>query len=246
MAMKQRIEVAKRGSERLSGAMDWYREHWGNFEANLAFLEKTGLLDRPATILDIGCHRGGLLRSIAARGHRAFGCDIEELHVRICAQHIAACVADGQRLPFRNGSFDIVMTFDVFEHLPDSDAHLAEVKRVLRRGGCYVMQTPNKWTNMIFHALIWGRTYGIRRALDFLKPPEHCSLHNFWRLRDRLERHGFAVQYYDVPVVNEHFRNKVRRYAGSLGVAALNIYNPDRLPLWLRTNFYLVARLGAL
>jgi SAM-dependent methyltransferase len=244
MTMKSRLELTESESLSRAGAMDPHREHWGNFEANLVFLDRTGLLGYPATICEIGCHRGRLLRFLASQRHQVVGCDLEEPHVRICAQHVPVCVADGQFLPFRDGTFDIVMTFDVFEHMPDSNAHLTEVKRVLRRGGCYVMQTPNKWTNMVFHALICARGFGIRRAFDFLKPPGHCSLHNFWQLRDRLERHGFAVRYYDVPVVNEHFRNKLRRYAGPLGIAALSIYNPDRFPLWLRTNFYLVARLS--
>jgi hypothetical protein len=57
----------------------------------------------------------------------------------------------------------------------------------------------------------------------------------------RFRRNGFAVRFHAVPVVNDHFRAKLRRYAGRPAVAALRLYDPDRLPLWLRTNFYLVA-----
>jgi hypothetical protein len=44
-------------------------------------------------------------------------------------------------------------------------------------------------------------------------------------------------------VVNRFFRQKVRRHLGWPGLAALAIANPDRLPLALRTNLYVVATL---
>jgi hypothetical protein len=45
-----------------------------------------------------------------------------------------------------------------------------------------------------------------------------------------------------VPVVNDFFRAKVRRYAGWPGTLALKAINPDRLPLRFRTNLYVQAK----
>jgi SAM-dependent methyltransferase len=48
-----------------------------------------------------------------------------------------------QRLPFEDGSFDVVLMTEVLEHL-DSHFHVvAEVSRVVRRGGFFVFSTPN-------------------------------------------------------------------------------------------------------
>lgn len=47
--------------------------------------------------------------------------------------HTACC--DATRLPFSDGSFDIVFGHAVLHHLPDLDASLAEMRRVLRPGG---------------------------------------------------------------------------------------------------------------
>ena len=140
----------------------------------------------------------------------------------------------GTALPFSDASFDIVLSFDVFEHIPDSDAHLREVHRVLRAGGLYLLQTPNKWLNVAFETLRW-RSFTKFRA-------DHCSLHTPAQLRRRLESHGFAATFHDVAVVNDFFKGKVRRHLGPLGVAALAIVNPDRLPMAWRTNLYVEAR----
>ncbi len=50
----------------------------------------------------------------------------------------------GHTLPFPDASFDVVISFDVFEHIAESDAHLREVGRVLVPGGRYLLQTPEQ------------------------------------------------------------------------------------------------------
>src|SRR5204862_28555 len=61
------------------------------------------------------------------------------------------------------------------------------------------------------------------------------------RNRRRLLANGFSPRFFDVPVVNEFFKAKVRRYLGLPGIAAIAVLNPDRLPIELRTNLYVVA-----
>ena len=67
---------------------------------------------------------------------------------------------------------------------------------------------------------------------------DHCALHSYWELRRRFERHGFKLTFVSVPVVNDYFRAKMREYLGALGRALLRVLNPDRFPMFMRTNFY--------
>jgi SAM-dependent methyltransferase len=231
------------GSESLN-RYDWEKAYWGNNLAAVSFLDATGLLSAPRRILDIGCGKGYLLRHLADGGHVVTGIDQNPDAIAECGSGLDVRQASATELPFPDGSFEIVLSFDVFEHIQDSDRHLNEVRRVLGGRGHYLIGTPNKWTNIPFETLRHFRKAGIHHAFDFLQPGEHCALHSYRQLRRRLEKHGFSVKFYDVPVVNDFFREKIERFAGPLGLMALKVINPDRLPLPLRTNFFVAAELA--
>ena len=212
-------------------------DRFGNLEANVRFIEGAGLLRDAVRVLEIGSGRGALLADLRARGVHAVGIEPNaELAADALARVPRLPVArmSGDRLGFPDATFDVVLSFDVFEHIADSDAHLAEVHRVLRPGGVYALQTPNKWTNSVFETIRW-------RSLTAWKI-DHCALHSLEELRRRLRKHGFEPSFADVPVVNDFFREKLRRYVGPAGPAVLRIVNPDRWPQKFRTNFYVVAR----
>jgi len=55
-------------------------------------------------------------------------------------------IGDVQILPFKANSFDLIVTVDVMEHIPDDRATFAEYARVLRPGGRLLMHTPRDRT----------------------------------------------------------------------------------------------------
>ena len=211
-------------------------QQFGNAEANLRFLDATGALSPGVEVLEIGTGTGGMLRALLDRQIRATGVEINPALIaesRKWHGELPVHQVTGVDLPFPDASFDRVLSFDVFEHIRDSDAHLREVARVLRPGGRYLVQTPSKWPNTVFETIRWR---SLTRWRD-----DHCALHTPAQLRRRLEAHGFAARFYDVPVVNEFFRTKVRRHLGWAGAMALTLANPDRLPVGWRTNLYVEA-----
>jgi len=52
-------------------------------------------------------------------------------------------LGDGMKLPFKDGSFDIIFSGDMYEHLPRDNSVLLEWRRVLKPGGLLVIATPN-------------------------------------------------------------------------------------------------------
>jgi SAM-dependent methyltransferase len=213
------------------------RDDFGPFESNIQFVGQTGVLSRAAKILEIGSGKGRLLSHFFKQGYDIRGVEINREYIAASRElfgELPVSAVDSERLPAAAESMDIVMSFDVFEHIPDTDSHLREVHRVLKPGGYYLFQTPNKWTNAVFETFRW-------KSFTAWKV-QHCSLHSFRELRKRCEQHGFSVAFHDVPLVNDFFRFKVEAYLGKPGLLLIKVINPDSLPLWLRTNFFVTAR----
>jgi SAM-dependent methyltransferase len=213
------------------------RSDYGNFDSNVLFIERTGVLAPGARILEIGSGKGRLLRHLLQRGCDIRGVEADTSSIaasRGLYGELPLSAVDTVALPETDGSLDIVLSFDVLEHIPDTDGHLREVRRVLKPGGWYLLQTPNKWTNALFETIRW-------KSLTAWKI-EHCSLHSYGQIKRRFARHGFTVEFYDIPLVTDFFRLKVEAYLGKFGLLLLKAVNLDALPLALRTNFYIKAR----
>ena len=60
-------------------------------------------------------------------------------------------------LPFPDGSFDTVLSFQVFEHVTNVDHYLGEIRRVLVPGGTLVLVTPDRSTRLLPLQRPWNR-----------------------------------------------------------------------------------------
>ena len=104
-------------------------------------------------VLDLGCGIGNILIALAERvefSHRPVGVDVSPDLIRIGEREIAQAglrdriqlqVSPATRLPFEDGSFDVVLTSHVLKHLDDEAllASFREVARILRPGGRFLL-----------------------------------------------------------------------------------------------------------
>jgi len=60
---------------------------------------------------------------------------------------------DGRQLPFRDGSFDVVFSNSVIEHVGDRDSQRRFAREVMRVGRSWWVQTPNRWFPVEQHLL---------------------------------------------------------------------------------------------
>jgi 2-polyprenyl-3-methyl-5-hydroxy-6-metoxy-1,4-benzoquinol methylase len=102
-------------------------------------------------ILDIGCGHGYALFWLARRcpGARLEGVEIDPIQVAECQR--AADAIGYTQLKFRqgtfqdisdSGSYDLIITIDVLEHVPDDTGMLRKIANLLRPGGTVVIHVP--------------------------------------------------------------------------------------------------------
>jgi len=125
---------------------------------------------------------------------------------------------------------DIIMSFDVFEHIPDSNEHISEVRRVLKTHVHYLICNQNKFINMSLE-IVKNRSLTNHKTY-------HCFLQTFWSLKKTLNAHNFEFKFEIIPVMNEFMVQNVKKVFARIGVCLLWVVNPDRLPLLMWMNFY--------
>jgi ubiquinone/menaquinone biosynthesis C-methylase UbiE len=99
---------------------------------------------QPDSIVEIGCGTGQLARSVidASPGVDYVATDLSPAMVEATAAlGVPAVVAPADDLPFAEGTFDVAVAAWMLYHVPDLDAVLREVRRVLRPGGVLVVAT---------------------------------------------------------------------------------------------------------
>lgn len=89
------------------------------------------------SVLEVGCGTGAVLAAVKALGLGTahIGIDVADpdLHTAEEAKGLDLRSYDGARLPFADGSFDLVFASHVLEHVPDERGFLAELGRVSRK-----------------------------------------------------------------------------------------------------------------
>jgi len=126
-------------------------------------------------VLEVGCGTGRGLGYLAARAKRIVGVDYGQDNIQQAKQHygnrIELKVADAQRLPFQDNSFDVVLAMEVIYYFTSLDRFLEECHRVLVDDGLLCLCLPNKDAPG-FHASPLGRRY--YSVLEMVKVLESC------------------------------------------------------------------------
>jgi SAM-dependent methyltransferase len=114
----------------------------------LESISQFGKLKNPK-VLDFGCGRGEILQKGILKGIDFFGVEYAGpgSHVNLSQKLLnqdKILLYDGLTIPFDNDTFDVVISNQVFEHIPDFSNNLIEIYRVLKPEGIFINFFPHK------------------------------------------------------------------------------------------------------
>lgn len=144
---KRDIEELQSDLSKATGAnaYSWIKK--GNITRKLA--------GNPRTVLDVGCGWGREL----VRFNDAVGVDICLPFLKTAKNYTSneLVLSDACNLPFRDSIFDLTIMSEVIEHLNDPSKAIKEIKRVLKKAGKIIVQTPNR---LLTRGRVISKDYG--------------------------------------------------------------------------------------
>ncbi len=148
-------------------------------------------------LLDVGCGARPYLDLQRAHATACIGLEADRARYRCSPPSVWASAL---ALPFADRSFDTVFSSQVLEHVPEPGRMLAEMTRVLRRGGHLIVTAPHMWgvheePHDYFRFTRFGLAYLARRA--GAEPVRIEAMAGYWvtagarfcQYLDRLRRH---------------------------------------------------------
>ena len=226
----------------------------------LAFLDRAGVRIG-GRVLDCGCGGGGMPLSLAEHADHVTGIDpmdrfsqagvtlARERHIN----NVSFVRTDGMALPFASGTFDLVLSHSVIEHVADAALYLKECRRVMKDGGRFYLSTapylspagahlPHLLVPVPVHLILGRRlAFGTFRWL---------ARHASWMLREPAHENSFIRDARRGIVKHDDLLEKVRmrRLRGLIADAGLRVVHehlhvigsvrrlPPTISRWLRDS----------
>ncbi len=233
MNKKQQDDLVTMYNQGWAGVLENGCEDFGDLDASLLFINRLDI-PKESKILEIGCAVGNLCNELSKMNFTDItGIDISDAAINYGKNkypHLNISSYEGINLNFSDETFDILLSFDVVEHITDIDSHFQEAVKILRPSGRYIFQTPNILSNSVFETIRCKGKMTWKRY--------HPSLQFSFSLKKKLMQSGFKrVEFVKISPLTEYKLVSIPiilRYM-------LKIIPWTFLPVWLQTNFFVIA-----
>ncbi len=160
----------------------WYFESWHKYPLKKSAIQRShyevlkwatqnpafSLRGKGRVALDVGCGHGYTVALLKALGFEAYGCDLSTLFLKSYAKNVAEnlILCDAQNMAFRKDCLDVIVAFDMVEHLTRIAEFLKSCYMALRSKGVLVITTSlgvkfldfNGLRTSLFTKLLLGTT----------------------------------------------------------------------------------------
>jgi SAM-dependent methyltransferase len=119
---------------------------WNEHRSRYLFAAR---LSRGKRVLDIGCGTGYGASELAKTASRVVALDFSQEAVGFASIHYRApnltwLRAQAGSVPLPDATFDLIVAFEIIEHLSEPDSLVDEAARLLAKGGQFIVSTPNR------------------------------------------------------------------------------------------------------
>lgn len=202
-------------------------------------------------ILENGCGVGMYVEHLSPFGGEVIGLEYDferaaEAHGN--SSHIFN--AAGERIPAPSGTFDLILSHEVIEHVQDDRAAIHEMVRVLQPGGRITLFCPNRGYPFETHGIFWNGKYyfGNKLFVNYLpralrdKLAPHVRVYSSNDLQKLFE--GLPVKFIERTIIFGAYDNIIARF-GPLGKflrAILQFLEQTPLKIFGLSHFWVIEK----
>ena len=174
-------------------------------------------------ILENGCGVGMYVEHLSPFGGQVIGLEYDfERAAEAHANSLHIFNAAGEFVPLASGTFDLILSHEVIEHVQDDRAAVSEMVRLLKQGGRITLFCPNRGYPFETHGIYWNGKYSFGNKLfvnylprslrDKLAP--HVRAYSTADLQKLFE--GLPVKFIERTIIFGAYDNIIARF-GPLG-----------------------------
>jgi 2-polyprenyl-3-methyl-5-hydroxy-6-metoxy-1,4-benzoquinol methylase len=144
----------------------------------------------PAKVLELGCAHGGSVAMMNWAGFEASGLELSPWVVDFAKKtfEIPMVLGPLEDLQLPPATFNVIVLYDVLEHLPDPLATMRAAASLLTEDGIFIVQTPNYEEHQVYAEMLNRQD----RFLDQMKAIEHIHLFSHRSISQFFQQLGFG------------------------------------------------------
>lgn len=157
-----RRQIIKTGERILPERIESEEEYAIYLRHLFAYEFAKDLVPKDGYILEVGCGEGYGVSLLSQKVRKIVGLDVDKKTVS-CAlskyetRNASFQLYAGKDIPYEDATFDGVVSFQVVEHIKNDVNYIAEIFRVLKKGGIFIVSTPNKSCRLRPNQKPWNR-----------------------------------------------------------------------------------------